>query len=363
MSTRIDTFAVCQPGIEPITLGEVERLGTRARATHGGVIASMTWSQLALAHLQLRTATRILVRIARFDAESFGELMSGLRRVDWASWLPVDADVDIRVSSVGSRLYHTDAVAERVREVVGDGDGGPQRLSVRIDRNLVTLSLDASGEPLYMRGWRAEAVEAPIRETLAAALLLWSGWDGRTPLIDPCCGSGTVAIEAAMWSRRMPPGRHRSFAFREWPIAESVDWPRLLAAVDSDIRPRGAAVLASDVDPDAVAMTVRNAERAGVGVEASVADVATRANEPRGSRPGWVITNPPYGARLGGDLRTLYSAIGRLASAPWELAVVGAQGTPTNSFGRQWAHSLATRNGGVPVRFLRSVGAPPTTEQ
>ena len=363
MSARIDTFTVCQPGIEPITLGEVERLGTRARATHGGVIASMTWSQLALAHLQLRTGTRVLVRIARFDAESFGELMSGLRRVDWANWLPVDADVDIRVSSVGSRLYHTDAIAERVREVVGEGDGGPQRLSVRIDRNLVTLSLDASGEPLYMRGWRTEAVEAPIRETLAAALVLWSGWDGRMPLVDPCCGSGTVAIEAAMWARRLPPGRHRTFAFQEWPVAETVDWAKLFAAVDADVRPRGATVHASDIAPDAVAIAVRNAERAGVAIETSVEDVARRANEARGARPGWVITNPPYGARLGGDLRTLYSAIGRLASPPWELAVVGAQGTPTNSFGRQWAHSLTTRNGGVPVRFLRSVGAPPTGEQ
>lgn len=363
MSTRIDTFTVCQPGIEPVTLGEVERLGARARATHGGVIASMTWSQLALAHLQLRTATRVLVRIARFDAETFPELMAGLRRVDWAEWLPVDADVDISVSSSASRLYHTDAVAERVREVVGTGDGGPQRLSVRIDRNLVTLSLDASGEPLYMRGWRTEAVEAPIRETLAAALVLWSGWDARSPLVDPCCGSGTVAIEAAMWARRMPPGRHRSFAFQEWPIAESVEWSRLWAAVDADVRPRNAAVRASDIDPEAVGIAARNAGRAGVEIDTAVADVSTLANEPRGNRAGWVVTNPPYGARIGGDLRSLYSAIGRLASPPWELAVVGAQGTPTNSFGRQWAHSLTTRNGGVPVRFLRSAGPPPTDAQ
>ncbi len=363
MSARIDTFTVCQPGIEEITLAEVTRLGAKGRVTHGGVIASMTWPQLALAHLQLRTATRVLVRVARFDARTFPELVTGLQRIDWANWLPVDADVDIRVSSVASKLYHTAAVEERAREVIGQGDGGSQRLSIRIDHDLVTVSLDASGEPLYMRGWRTEAVDAPIRETLAAALVMWSGWDARTPLIDPCCGSGTVAIEAAMWAKRMPPGRHRSFAFQEWAGAESVDWNTLWSAVDADVRPRGPRVRALDIDADAVAITERNAARAGVDVETAVMDVARLSNEPRGDRPGWVITNPPYGTRLGGDLRTIYGAIGRLASPPWELAVVGAQGTPTNAFGRTWAHSLTTRNGGVPVRFLRSVGAPPTDGQ
>ena len=165
MSARIDTFTVCQPGIEQITHDELVRLGAKCRVTHGGIIASLTWSQLALASLQLRTATRILVRVARFDATNFNELSVGLRRIDWGSWLAQDADVEIRVSSSASKLYHTDAIAERVREVVGEGDGGPQRLSVRIDRNLVTLSLDASGEPLYMRGWRTEAVEAPDRKS------------------------------------------------------------------------------------------------------------------------------------------------------------------------------------------------------
>jgi len=354
LSPRIDTFTVCQPGIEQITNDELVRLGARTRVTHGGVIASLTWSQLALAHLQLRTATRVLVRIGRFDAVNFGDLQAGLRRVDWASWLPSDADVSIRVSTSASKLYHSDAVEERVREVVGHGSGGAHRLSVRIDRDLVTLSLDASGDPLYMRGWRTEAVEAPIRETLAAALVLWSGWDGRSPLVDPCCGSGTIPIEAAMWARRMPPGRNRSFAFREWPCAAELDWERLCAAVDADVRSASPEIRASDVDTSAVEIARDNAARAGVALDLRVTDAVTLANDARGSKPGWVVTNPPYGSRLGGDLRRIYSAIGRLAEPPWRLAVVAAQGAPTTAFDRKWDDSLTTRNGGIAVRFLKA---------
>jgi putative N6-adenine-specific DNA methylase len=354
VSPRIDTFTVCQPGIEEITHAELVRLGAKCRVTHGGIIASLTWSQLALASMQLRTATRILVRVARFDATNFSELAVGLRRIDWGSWLAEDAEVDIRVSSTASKLYHTDAIEERVREVVGQGFGAPQRLSVRLDHNLVTVSLDSSGDPLFMRGWRTEAVEAPIRESLAAALVLWSGWDAKAPLVDPCCGSGTIAIEAAMWARRIAPGRNRSFAFEQWPCAKGIDWERLWAAIDADVRPSGPTIRASDIDPEAVEIARRNAERAGVEIDLRVVAAAERANEPRGPKAGWVITNPPYGTRVGGNLKELYSAVGRLAEPPWRLAVVGAQGSPTNAFGRQWEDSLSTRNGGLAVRFLRS---------
>ncbi|MFM8530120.1 MAG: class I SAM-dependent RNA methyltransferase, partial [Ilumatobacteraceae bacterium] len=266
--------------------------------------------------------------MARFDATNFNELSIGLRRIDWGSWLSPDAEVDIRVSSAASKLYHTDAVEERVREVVGQGSGAPQRLSLRIDHNLVTVSLDASGDPLYMRGWRTEAVEAPMRETLAAALVLWSGWDRKSPLVDPCCGSGTVAIEEATLARRMPPGRHRSFAFQQWPCASEVAWDRLFDAADADVRPTSPDIRASDIDAAAVSIAEANAARAGVQISSKTIDVVRLANEPRGAKAGWVVTNPAYGSRLGGNLKEFYGAVGRLAEPPWRLAVVGAQGSP-----------------------------------
>jgi putative N6-adenine-specific DNA methylase len=354
VSARLDTYTVCQPGIEQITLEEFARLGIRAKATHGGVLASLTWPQIALANLQLRTATRVLVRVARFDAPSFTDLTRGLRRIDWSEWLAPSATLDVRAASVASRLYHTDAIVERVREVVPDGDGPVQRLSIRIDHDHVIVSLDTSGAPLYQRGWREEAGPAPVRETLAAALVLWSRWDTRSPLIDPCCGSGTIAVEAALWARRVPPGRDRSFAVENWPCAGGIDWERLRTALDGDVRPSGPPVHASDIDPEAVAMAGRNAQRAGVEVVTQVIDVVDRANEPRGPRAGWVVSNPPYGARLKVDARRLYAGIGRLAAPPWHLAVLAAQGAPTAAFGCDWSESLSTHNGGLAVRFLRS---------
>jgi 23S rRNA G2445 N2-methylase RlmL len=319
------------------------------------VIASMTWPQLALAHLHLRTATRVLVRVARFDASTFLKLERGIERVEWATWLSDDAVPDVRAACSRSALYHSDAVAERVLAWMPGGrtDGPSQRVVVRVDNDVATVSLDASGAPLYQRGYRTEAGAAPLRETLAAALVMWSGWDAKAPLLDPCCGSGTIAVEAAMWARRIPPGAQREFAWFRWPGAEGVDWPALVAAAQADVRAKGPVVQASDVDADVAGMAARTAERAGVNVEVTVADAAARALEPRRGPAGWVVTNPPYGRRSGGDLRALYEAVGRLAAPPWRLAVVGAQGSPTSAFSERWEDSLVLRNGGLAVRFLR----------
>lgn len=356
MSARLDTFTVCQPGVEPITAAELTRLGVTAKPTHGGLIASMTWAQLALAHLQLRTATRVLVRVGRFDATTFAEFAAGVRRVDWAQWLVPGAPAEVKVATARSRLYHSEALAERVREVLPSHGSvpapeGAQAVLVRVDRDHVVISLDATGEALHRRGWRTEAGPAPMRETLAAALVLWCGWDGRTPLVDPCCGAGTIAIEAAMSARKMPPGAGRVFAWQQWPGAQRVDWARLVDAAQADVRQGEAPVLAADVDARAVEMTQRNAERAGVRLDTAVGSVDALARPPR---PGWVVTNPPYGARLQGDLRSVYAALGQLASPPWHLGVVAAVGAPTSAFGRPWEATLATRNGGLPVRFLRA---------
>jgi putative N6-adenine-specific DNA methylase len=351
VSRRVDTFSICQPGLEPILAAEVQALGVSGRPTHGGVIGSMTWAQLALANLHLRTATRVLVRAARFDATTFGELGAGLRRIDWSGWLPPAAHVLVRVASSRSALYHTGAIEDRVREVVPDGDGDPQQVHVRIDRDLVTVSLDSSGDPLYMRGWRHEAGQAPMRETLAAALVLWSGWNGKTSLADPCCGAGTVAIEAALFVRRIAPGRRRSFTMQRWPVAASVDWSKLRAAADADVRPRSPVIVASDADPDAVAMTVANARAAGVELVTEVRDVTT--DQPAFPAVGYVVTNPPYGGRLDGDLRRIYAGIGRAAGSDGHLTTVAPEGAPTSAFGVPWWATLSTRNGGIPVRFLR----------
>jgi putative N6-adenine-specific DNA methylase len=190
------------------------------------------------------------------------------------------------------------------------------------------MSVDTSGEPLHRRGHRQQTGKAPLRETLAAALLQASGWDAASPLIDPFCGAGTIPIEAALLARQRAPGRTRRFAFESWRDFDAPAWQRLLAVADA----RGAAVaqlppiLASDRDAGAVAATRANAERAGIAGDLEISQRALSALAPPPG-PGWIVTNPPYGVRLGssGDLRNLHAAFGRLLRercGGWQVALL-----------------------------------------
>jgi putative N6-adenine-specific DNA methylase len=368
---RVSAFAVCTPGLEAVTRAELVRLGVREPAIRrGGVSCSATWPQVWAMNLHLRTATRVLVRVARFPAHGFASLQRGLRRVDWSRWLPSGASLAVSVSATGSRLHHLGAIEERVREVVPSGDGSPQELYVRVVHDGVTVSLNSSGEPLYRRGWRLATAKAPMRETLAAALVLSSGWDGRSPLIDPFCGSGTLVIEAALISRRVPPGRQRSFAFEEWPEFERDRWERLLAAADADVLVRTPILLGSDRNAGAISAASENAARAGV------ADVATFRHAPVSdflvpAGRGWVVTNPPYGLRLAhGDIRDLYDAtraVLRRRAPGWHVSLVAAKGSPVERIGLgparppAPAERIVTTNGGLPVALVN--GTVPAADQ
>ena len=360
MTARLQVYVVTAPGLEHVTANELTRLDMKVIDLGvGGLTCSITWPQLALAHLHLRTATRVLVRLGRFEASGFGDLKEGLADIPLHNWLPRHSALDLHVSTSGSRLHHTEAIAERVREVVRRAydpelayEGGVHTMHVRIARNVATVSLDATGDPLYQRGWRTESGPAPIRETLAAALLQWSGAAARaTSLVDPCCGAGTIAIEAAQLARRIPAGGLRTFAFENWLPVEQDQTAKLRRAAAADVRPAlKRRVRASDISPDMVAMATANAERAGVGgdIEFGVADARTVA-------PGNdVVTNPPYGERLtgrgqrGGSWRELYTSLGHAE----RLAVI-APAASLAGFHREFDDTLATSNGGLAVRFAQ----------
>ena len=353
--SRLQVYIVTAPGLEEVTARELARLDMRVVDLGvGGLTCSITWSQLALAHLQLRTATRLLVRLARFDASGFGDLQTGMRDIPLHEWLPRHSAVEINVSTSASRLHHTAAIEERVREVVRRAydpalayEGGVHNLHVRVARNVATVSLDATGDPLYQRGWRLESGPAPIRETLAAALLQWSGAGAfKGVLTDPCCGAGTIAIEAAQIRRRIPAGGRRAFAFERWLPVDTDQVAKLRSAVEADVRPPlKRKLVASDIAADIVRIAVANAARAGVSddIEFSVAD-ATHADPPSA-----VVTNPPYGERLSvSNRRHLYAALGR---APRLAVVAPAASLPT--FKRDFDATLATSTGGLTVRFAQ----------
>ena len=378
---RYDAFAVTAPGLAPLCAAELSALGIPVRAVEeAGVAFDATPEVLWRANLWLRTASRVLVRLAEFTARSFAELEEQAARVPWEVATPrAGGTPRLRVTCRKSRLYHSDAVAERVARAyakrtgggeawhsVGEEDeGDPQGplFVVRFLHDRCTISADASGGLLHQRGYRQAVGKAPLRETLAAAMLLAAGYDGTRPLVDPLCGSGTIAIEGAMIARRLAPGRHRRFAFERWPSFDAARWRRVLAEADAAALPAAPApILASDRDAGAVEAALANAERAGVAADLTIERQAVSDVEPpAGGAPGWLVTNPPYGKRVGEteSLRPLWARLGQLAARRlpgWRIAVLGPdvrlEGALRAELGTELESVLRTANGGLPVRVL-----------
>jgi putative N6-adenine-specific DNA methylase len=381
---RVDAFVVCVPGLEAMLLAEVQRLGVRpARAVKGGVECTVTWPQMWALNLWSRLATRVIVRVTRFPADGFDSLRRGLDRVDWARWLPVGGVVLVEAScDQGSKLFHTDAVAERVhaalvaRRALGaatNAVGGAATVMVRVQHDVVTISLDSSGAPLHHRGWRGPAGKAPLRPTLAAALVQSSGWDMRAALVDPLCGSGTIAIEAAHIARKIAPGRQRSFAFESWPTFDADGWRRQIDAADSNVLARCPTIVAGDRDAGAATAARANALAAGVDSDVEVQHAPLKALRVP-DRVGWIVTNPPYGQRLPGaptsDLRNLYDSLAACrrnwsgaSTEPCHIALVAPRDARTaalvDRLGPTSADTLTT-NGGLPVALYCSFNAAAT---
>jgi len=371
------------PGLEELTAAELGALGLKsARVTTGGVRFTATSRQLYAANLWLRTATRVVVRIAHFEARSFAALEAEAEAIDWDAWLIEGRPARFRVSSTGSKLQHTGAIAERLHRVTGcppmdkaerldpafevDPLETPleQLVVVRVVHDEVTISIDSSGAPLYQRGWRQDVAKAPLRESLAAALLLAAEWDPVSPLIDPMCGSGTIAIEAALLARGLAPGRGRAFAFADWPVFEPGTWASVIEQarqVEQDHQHErtrtDVAIVASDRDGGAIQATMANADRAGVAGDLEIWQRSVSDLAPVGSGPGLVLSNPPYGRRVRGgpDVRDLYARLGAVAKAQlpsWRVGLLVDDAAAARRTGLRLADRLRTTNGGIPVHLL-----------
>ena len=339
-----------------------------------GVFSStVPLSALYRANLHLRTASRVLARLGNFfHATTFPQLHQRLAALPWERFLVPGQPVSMRVTCHKSRLYHSDAVARSVSAALEERLGRPSPLTradeesdrpsqvivVRLVEDICTVSVDSSGALLHKRGYRQAVAKAPLRETLAAALLLASGWDRVSPLLDPFCGSGTIPIEAALLALGIPPGLHRRFAFMDWPGFDDSLWQSILAGVSS--RPLNRPIIqASDRDAGAIRSAQANAERAGVLELIDFKCQAVSSILPPNT-PGWVVTNPPYGMRLSGphDLRNLYAQFGnvlRLQCPRWNISVLCGDPLLFGQIQVKMDTSLALINGGVRVRLGRGV--------
>ncbi len=362
-----DCYAITAPGIETVTARELTALGLAPTAVEpGGVSFRSKAAGLYAANLELRTASRVLVRIGRFHASSFHALERRAGRVSWDRFLAPGGAPEFRVTSRKSRLYHQDAVVQRLGAVAGrrrEGEGAEVRqlFVVRFFRDECTISADSSGVLLHRRGYRQEAGEAPLRETLAAAMLLESGWDGRAPLADPFSGSGTIPIEAALIARQIPPGLARGFAFERWPELDAYGWKRLRDAARSRVLERAPGpIVGADRDARAIGVARDNAERAGVGGDVELRRAAVTAFEPAGPA-GHIVTNPPYGVRVGErtKLRGLYARFGevvRTRCPDWQVTMLSPRRELEHATGLRLEPRFLTSNGGIRVRLV--VGRP-----
>jgi putative N6-adenine-specific DNA methylase len=396
-------FAITAPGLESLCAAELRELGAAdATAEAGGVSFSGDARTLYRVNLGSRLASRVIARVAHFEARAFHELERLARQVPWDRYVAKGGAVKLRVTCRKSRLYHSDAVAQRIAEAISrktgatvgsaggeeaamsstaaarippdadasanadeDTDTGPGQLFViRFLRDQCTISVDSSGELLHRRGYRQAIAKAPLRETLAAGMLRAIGWRGDTPLIDPMCGSGTIPIEGALMARRVAPGLTakgqlvRDYAFTRWPGHDESLWTGVVEDARSLIN-AGAIphISGSDRDEGAITASVANAERAGVEGDIEFTRRPVSALEVPAGLPGSIVTNPPYGERVGAPapLRDLYAALGHAAranAAGWTLAILAADPALAAEIRLRLREVLATNNGGIPVKVL-----------
>lgn len=360
-------------GMEGMTGRDLKRMGMQnVRVLDvGGATFEGDYLDAFRANLWLRTCDRIMRVMAQFEARSFEELFQGVKKIEWEKLLPEDARFPIRAKCVKSQLMSPSdvqkiakrAMVERMKAAYGadwfSETGALFQIDISIRDDVVTVCVDASGEPLSKRGYRTWNGEAPLRETLAAALVLQSGWHPWQPLYDPCCGTGTILIEAAFIAASRAPGLTRRFAMESWP-AVTYEFEKF-EAVRREAREkfeeglkRPIRIAGSDISPEAIELTKRHLRQAGLAgrIELQVKDLrdVTLAGE-----PGVFIANPPYGERL--DSARAAHAIARQLgllqrrNPGWTLCAFSADMGFEREYGRRATRRRRYYNGRIECEY------------
>ncbi|MCO4345617.1 class I SAM-dependent RNA methyltransferase [Staphylococcus agnetis] len=321
-------LAVCPMGLESIVAKEVQELGYETRIENGRIYFEGDESAIVKANLWLRTADRVKLIVGQFEAVTFDELFEKTKALPWEAIISKDGKFPVQGRSLKSKLFSVPdvqaitkkAIVERLKhayKIPGwlEESGANYPVEVNILKDKVLLTIDTSGSGLNRRGYRLKQGEAPIKETLAAALVKLANWTGDTPLIDPFCGSGTIAIEACMIAQNITPGFNRSFVSEQWDIMPDQLFDSLRAEADEAADyDKEIEIYASDIDPHMVEIAKANADEVGMGdiIQFSVKDVNTLTLTHEG--PIGIIGNPPYGERIGerDEVEEMYRYLGTL---------------------------------------------------
>ncbi len=364
-SDDLDIFLVAPPGLEaPLCAEALEQGFADARKVQGGVSCRGNWVEVWRANLVLRGANKVLVRIGSFPAIHLAQLDKRARKFPWADVLLPDLPVRVEATSRKSRIYHAGAARQRIERAISETLGAPIssdadiRVLLRIERDICTISIDSSGDPLHKRGHKPAIAKAPMRETMAAMFLRECGFDGTEPVLDPMCGSGTFVIEAAEMALGLAPGRSRHFAFEKLATFRADEWEKLRQpAPPHDSVPT---FHGSDRNAGAVEAASTNASRAGVALITRFQHRAISVIKAPEGPSGLVIVNPPYGGRIGDEkrLRSLYGSMGKVLMsrfAGWRVGIA----TSSQSLARATRLPLLppgpiVDHGGTKIRLYRT---------
>ncbi len=341
----------CLFGLEGLAADELRRLGMGdVTADNGRVSFSGDESAIAAANLNLRTGERVLIELGSFEAQSFDALFEATKALPWERFLPKDAAFPVTGYSLNSKLASVPDCQKIIKKAVVERLKGKYRLQwfpetgetvqirFSIMKDHASLCLDTSGEGLHKRGYRPAHNAAPLRETLAAAMVNLTRYRGRGDFVDPFCGSGTIPIEAALIARNRAPGMDRHFAAMDWSVLDPKIWEQAKEAARAKEFQGAYSILGTDNDPKAIAIARKNAERAGVDdiVRFEVADAMAFD---RKTERGVIVTNPPYGERIleKQEAEALYTGFGKaLARCPgWQLYLLSSHTEFERSFGRK----------------------------
>lgn len=363
-SPAFEIFLVAVPGLEGPLCAEARAHGFKAKSVPGGVVLNGGWPDVWRANLVLRGPSRILARIDAFRVVHLAKLDARARQVPWKTFLRRDVPVRVEATCKASRIYHSGAAAERIARAITSEIGAPISddaavvIKARIDNDHCTIAVDTSGDPLHKRGRKEAVAKAPMRETMAALFLRQCGYDGREPVLDPMCGSGTFVIEAAEIAAGLQPGRSRAFAFEQLATYNAAAWNEMRAT--GPTTSPALTFYGRDRDPGAIRMSRANAERAGVTAltdfsETSIEDLIA----PEGP-PGLVIVNPPFGDRIGATakLRPLYRAFGHTLLtrfSGWRAGLITSDETLAHATGLPFALTAApVLHGGLRITLYRT---------
>lgn len=361
---KIELCATCLFGLEHLLGEEIDALGYRRTETiDGRVYFTGDENAVTRANIFLRYAERVFICLGRFPADSFDALFEGCRALPFEAFIGKNDAFPVKGHSIKSKLTSIPdcqrivkkAIATRLGECYGiewfPEEGVPYQVEFFILKDVAALMIDTSGTPLHKRGYRAMSNLAPLRETLAAACAAISRPREDVVLLDPMCGSGTIAIEAAMLMRNIAPGRSRSFAAEQFPFIPRSLWDETRDEAFDMEKESAIRILASDIDPACVELAAHNARLAGVEESITVEERDVRTLT-RGDFRGTVVTNPPYGERLmtRSEVDAFYREIGPLfrSLAPWQIYVLTSHPDFSRFYGRRADKVRKLYNGMIP---------------